>query len=301
MTTVGLCVPQLGEYVDRDTLQEFVVRAQAAGFASLWVQEHLFYPLEPRSGYSGIPAQPIPAPYRSTLAGMETLAVVAGWTDRIEIGTSVLVAGYHRPVELAQRLATLDVLSGGRLIAGISVGWSAEEHEQMDVDPGSRGRRCDELVKALLRCWGPDPVTFAGEFFSIPSSIVRPKPLQRPRPRLMSGMRSRAGLERTAQLFDIWNPSRGSVEEVAQKARRIDALRGGRPPIEVYQRVFLEPPIADVAESPPGIDGIVAAHAAARAAGFASLIIDGNFWREIRSPADWTALPERLATALSLA
>lgn len=300
MTTVGLCVPQLGGHVDRNTLREFVTRAEALGFASLWVQEHLFYPLHPRSGYSSIPGQPIPAPYESALSATETLTAIACWTERVDVGTSVLVAGYHRPLELAQRLATIDVLSAGRLIAGFSVGWSDEEHEQMDVDPRTRGRRCDELVTALARCWADDPVEFEGDFFSIPASYVRPKPVQSPRPRLLSGMRSERGLERTARLFDIWNPSRGSAAEVAATAERINAMRPGRPPIEVYHRVFLEPSVPDPDVPPPGIDGVARAYADAQQAGLDSVIVEANFWREIRSPQDWLGLPAHLARALAL-
>lgn len=301
MTTVGLCIPQLGDHVDRTTLRQFAVRAEALGFASLWAQEHLFYPLAPRSGYSGIPSQPIPDPYKSTLAATESLTAVACWTETITIGASVLVAGYHRPLALAQGLATLDLLSGGRLVAGLSVGWSDEEHEQMDVDPRTRGRRCTELVEALIRCWGEDPVEFDGEFFHIPPSIVRPKPVQHPRPRLLSGMRSEAGLARTARLFDIWNPSRGTAAEITSIAHRIDSLRNpDQAPIEVYQRVFLESSVPDLNWAPPGIVGVAAAVDAARAAGFASVIIDANFWREIRSRDDWIELPERLAASVSL-
>jgi probable F420-dependent oxidoreductase len=294
LTTVGLCLPQLGPHIDRSALRTFCERAEALGFASLWVQEHLFYPLAPRSGYSAIAGQPIPDPYRSTLAATELLMAAAAWTDRVDLGTSVLVAGYHRPLELAKRLATIDVLSGGRLIAGFSVGWSDDEHEQMNVDPRTRGRRCEELIDALIACWGPDPVRFDGEFFHIPPSIVAPKPLHRPR--LLSGMRSERGLQHTARVFDIWNPSRGSAAEVASIAA------GLRPStvaaLDVYQRVFLEPSVPPEGVEPPGVAGVAAAVHEARAAGLAAVIIEANFWREIRSPADWAALPDQLAEAV---
>lgn len=300
-TTVGLCIPQLGDLVDRATVKQFAVRAEELGFASLWVQEHLFYPLDSRSGYAGIPRQPVPLQYQSVLAATETLTAVACWTEHIAIGTSVLVAGYHQPVSLAQRLATVDVLSGGRLVAGFSVGWSDEEHEQMGVDPRTRGRRCTELVQALIRCWDADPVQFSGDFFQIPPSIVRPKPLQRPRPRLLSGMHSEEGIARTARLFDIWNPSRGTAAEVAATAQRINALRDPtQAPIEVYHRVFLEPSVPDPSKPPPGIAGAAEFVEQARAAGLASVLIDANFWREIRSSNDWLELPERLATAMAI-
>src|SRR4029077_1014049 len=134
---------------------------------------------------------------------LETLTAAAAWTTRPVVGTSILVAGLHRPVALAQQLSTIDVLSGGRLVAGFSVGWSDEEHQQMDVDPRTRGARCDELIDALLACGGRDPVELAGRVFTLSQAGVNPKPVQVPRPRLLSGMRSPAGLRRTAERFDI--------------------------------------------------------------------------------------------------
>jgi len=300
MTTVGLCLPQLGEHIDGPTLHDFCQSAEALGFASLWVQEHLFYPLHPRSGYSSIPGQPVPTPYQSTLGATETLAAAAAWTTRVAIGTSVLVAGYHRPVELAQRLSTLDVISGGRLIAGFGVGWSEEEHDQMGVDSHSRGRRCDELIRALLACWGPDPVHFNGEFFAIPESIVRPKPVQTPRPALLSGMRSPAGLARTVERFDIWNPSRGDATAVSEVIAELNHRRtDDQAPLAVYHRVFLEPSVRDPLRRPPGMPGVVESIWDAAAAGFESVIVEANFWREITSPAAWASFPARLHRALT--
>src|SRR5215210_9539128 len=146
---VGLSLPQLGGHVTRPVLRRFCERSEELGFDGLWVQQHLFYPHHSKSGYSARPGLAIPERYRSILAPLETLAAAAAWTTKTTIGTSVLVAGYHRPLDLAQRLATLDVLSEGRLIVGFSVGWSDDEHAQMDVDPRTRGARSDELVDAL--------------------------------------------------------------------------------------------------------------------------------------------------------
>ena len=179
---IGLCLPQLGGHVSRNGLRAFCERAEELGYGGLWVQEHIFYPLNPVSGYSARPGLKVPDAYRSTLGALETLAAAAAWTCRPVIGTSILVAGLHRPVALAQQLSTIDVLSEGRLVAGFSVGWSDEEHQVMDVDPRTRGARCDELIDALVACWGPDPVQFDGRFFAIPESQIRPKPAQQPRP-----------------------------------------------------------------------------------------------------------------------
>ena len=107
---VGLSLPQLGGHVTRSVLRRFCERSEELGFDGLWVQQHLFYPHQPISGYSARPGLAIPERYRSILSPLETLAAAAAWTSEMTVGTSVLVAGYHRPVDLAQRLATIDLL-----------------------------------------------------------------------------------------------------------------------------------------------------------------------------------------------
>jgi probable F420-dependent oxidoreductase len=301
-TAVGLCLPQLGGHVTREALRSFVESAEELGFGGLWVQEHMFYPHEPVSGYAARPGLAVPEAYRSTLSPLETLTAAAAWSSRAEIGTSVLVAGYHRPVQLAQRLATLDVLSDGRLVVGFSVGWSDDEHRQADVDPRTRGRRLDEMLDALEACWGPDPVSFDGEFFSIPTADVRPKPLQRPRPRLLSGMRSEAGLRRTAERFDIWNPASGALEDILATAAQLRERRpADRPPLKVYWRVYTEPPVPVRGLRALSVDELAEDVARARAAGIAQVIVDANFDHTVTTPQAWVDVPKRLAPLLAAA
>jgi hypothetical protein len=220
----------------------------------------------------------------------------------MSVGTSVLVAGYHRPLDLAQRLSTIDLLSDGRLIVGFSVGWSDDEHAQMDVDPRTRGARCDELVDALNACWGPDPVSFSGRFFEIPEADVRPKPVQRPRPKLMSGMRSEAGLRRTAERFDIWNPASGTLEQHLETYARLGAMRPpGLTPLELYWYLFVQPPVEVANLRTLTIDELTEHVAEAREAGVDAVMVDANFWGEIDSAERWVAVPDRLAPILSAA
>src|SRR4051794_8329923 len=241
---IGLTLPQLGGHVDRTALKGFCEQAEELGFGSLWVQEHLFYVLNPVSGYSARPGLKVPDAYRSVLGALETLTAAAAWTTAPTLGTSILVAGLHRPVALAQQLSTIDLISEGRVIAGFSVGWSDEEHQVMDVDPRTRGARCDELIDALVACWGPDPVSFEGRFFTIPEAEIKPKPVQQPRPRLLSGMRSKAGLRRTAEQFDIWNPASGTLEQHVEMFAELNAMRpAGMEPLELYRRLFTTPPV----------------------------------------------------------
>jgi len=298
---IGLTLPQLGGHVTRDGLRGFCEQAEELGYGSLWVQEHLFYPYHPVSGYSARPGLAVPEAYRSVLGALETLTAAAAWTTQPVVGTSILVAGLHRPVALAQQLSTIDLLSAGRLVAGFSVGWSDEEHQVMDVDPRTRGARCDELIDALLACWGPDPVEFSGRFFTIPTSDVRPKPVQ-PRPRLLSGMRSPAGLRRTAEKFDIWNPASGTLEQHLEMLATIADMRpAGLPPVELYRRLFTTPPVQVANLRVARVDELCAAVAKSRDAGVATVIVDTNFDPELDTPERWTAVPQTLAPLLDAA
>jgi len=299
---VGLALPQLGPHVDARAVRGFAERAEELGFGHLFVQQHLFYPHEVVSGYSARPGLAVPDAYRSVLQPLELLSVVAGWTSEIILGTSILVAGYHRPVDLAQRITTLDVLSGGRTVFGFSVGWSDEEHAQYDVDPRTRGRRAGELIDALKACWGPDPVSFEGEFFTIPVSDVDPKPLQRPHPPLMSGMRSEVGLARTAEQFDWWNPASGTLEQHLETMAQLAAMRpAGLDPLKMCWNLFTDPPVIVANLRPLTVDELCEQVAAAAAAGVDAVSVEANFDPSITSPDDWLAVPDRLAPLLEAA
>ena len=299
---VGLALPQLGSNVDASAVRGFAERAEELGFGHLFVQQHLFYPHEVLSGYSARPGLAVPQAYRSVLQPMELLSVVAGWTSEIILGTSILVAGYNRPVDLAQRITTLDVLSGGRTVFGFSVGWSDEEHAQYDVDPRTRGRRAGEFIDAMKACWGPDPVSHQGEFFSIPASDVDPKPIQRPHPPLMAGMRSEIGLKRTAEQFDWWNPASGTLEQHLETMNLLATMRpADLAPLKMCWNLFTDPPVVVANLRPLSVDELCIEVAAAAAAGVDAVSIDANFDPAILSPQDWIGIPDRLAPLLDAA
>lgn len=301
MTGVGLCLPQLGEGLTAEILQEFCRRAEEHGYTTLWVQDHFMWPLEPRRGYAGRAGAPIPPQYQSVLAPTELLAAVATWTTSARVGTSILVAGNHWPAQLAGRLATIDILSGGRLAVGLGVGWSTEEHDACGTDITRRGERMDDFVPALLACWGDDPVNHDGPFFSVPPTIVRPKPLQRPHPPLLSGMWSAAGLERTRLHFDGWNPA-GMVP--AETKVIVDDLNSRRPagmnPLTVHHRAFAQFPLAP---TPAGDVVARLAEESAEAAGygFDDFILEHNFWDGVTDPKAWLDVPERFAPVVAAA
>lgn len=299
MTGVGLCLPQLGDGITPDIVREFCRRAEAVGYTSLWVQDHFLWPLEPKRGYAGRPGAPIPPQYQSVLAPTELLTAAATWTERVRLGTSILVAGNHWPVPLAQRLATIDVLSGGRLIAGFGVGWSEEEHAAAGTDIRTRGARMDDFVATLVACWADDPISHAGPFFDVPPSMMRPKPVQRPHPPLVSGMWSPAGLERTTRLFDGWNPAGMPVERTKALLDTMNAQRPeGRPPLTIHHRAFAQFPHAP---TPAGDVVQRLAEEAAQAAehGFDDFVVEHNFWSGVADPEAWLDVPEQFAPLIT--
>jgi hypothetical protein len=187
-------------------------------------------------------------------------------------------------------------------VFGFSVGWSDEEHAQYDVDPRTRGRRAGEFIDAMKSCWGPDPVSHEGEFFSIPASDVDPKPIQRPHPPLMSGMRSDVGLARTAEQFDWWNPASGTLEQHLETMNVLASMRTAElEPLKMCWNLFTDPPVIVANLRPLSIDELCNQIAAAAAAGVAAVSIDANFDPTITSPKDWLGVPDRLAPLLDAA
>jgi probable F420-dependent oxidoreductase len=242
MTSVGLCLPQLGPNVTPDALRVFCQHAEDLGYSSLWVQDHFLYPVEPRRPYGGRAGAPVPPQYQTVWAPLQLLTAAACWTQSPLLGTSVLVTGNHWPAPLAQQLATIDQLSGGRLLAGFGVGWNAEEHDQCGTDIATRGQRMDDFIPALLACWSDDPVSYEGPVFTIEPGHLDPKPIQRPRPPLLSGMWSEAGLARTATMFDAWNPAGIPIPTVVEMVAAMQQQRpAGMAPLDVYYRTFIQP------------------------------------------------------------
>ena len=282
MTSIGLTLPQLGPVVSASLLRDFVQLADEMGFDSLWVQDHFLYALDPSGEYGGS-ASKQPEAYRSVWAPTELLAAVATWTQRMELGTSILVGGNHWPAQLANRLATVDRLTEGRLsVVGLSVGWSEEEHRAVGVDPSTRGRRMDDFVPALRACWGDDPVEYRGDFFDIGPAIMQPKPLRTPR--FMSGMYSKPGLARTARDFDLWNPGSMPIDAVIATLDGINAQRpAGKEPIGAIYRMAQQ----STSGARLSIDEMTTRTEECTAAGLEGVIVETNFCDEITSAAKW--------------
>jgi probable F420-dependent oxidoreductase len=180
--------------------------AEDAGADSLWVNDHLLTVEGGRSPYPFTPDGAIPWPMGSPRYECLTAAsFLAATTSRCRIGTSVLVLPQRNVLELAKTTATLDALSGGRFVLGIGVGWFAEEMEALGYRFETRGRRADEMIEVLRRCWTGRPQPFQGKEIAVPEALIfEPRPSQPTGPPILVGGMSRAALRRAALRGDGW-------------------------------------------------------------------------------------------------
>jgi probable F420-dependent oxidoreductase len=229
---LGFCLPFAGSWATPDNQVTVARRAEELGYSSLWVAQRLLYPLEPRNDYPSAPGQPWPSPFERLVDPIVTLAFVAGATRRIRLGTATLIAAYVPPVVLAKQLATLDIVSGGRLDVGLSLGWSQDEYEACGVPFAERGARLDEYLRCLAALWSDDPVEFSGRFYSVPRSLFQPKPRQRPRPPILVGGYAPATVRRAATLGDGYLGGNVPLDRIAPLVAelRAAAADAGRDP-----------------------------------------------------------------------
>jgi probable F420-dependent oxidoreductase len=238
---VGISLPQLGPQASPESLITVARRAEELGYDSVWVLERLLWPLAPKEPYPAAPDGRLPETYQTVLDPIETLTFVAAHTAKVQLGTSVLVLPYHSPIQLARRIATLDVLSNGRALVGVGVGWSRDEFEAVGTPFERRGARCDEFLRAMIELWTTDPVKFDGEFYHIPESKVGPKPVQKPHPPIYVAGFGQFSFDRAAKFGNGWNPAgipsfealEGMISQFQQTAER-----AGRNGMEVVLRAF---------------------------------------------------------------
>lgn len=221
---VGILLPQTGDLATSENILYIGKEAEKEGFDSVWVFERLLWPVKPQTPYGGVPNLPIPVEYQSVLDPLETLTYLAGNTQRISLGTSIIDILFHNPVILARRFATLDVLSGGRVIAGLGLGWSKDEYDASGIPFSHKGARADEFMQVLKRIWTDDVVEFRGQFYNIPASKIGPKPVQKPHPPILLGAYSPKAFPRIVNYADGWIPIAGSVP-LEQQEQAINGLR----------------------------------------------------------------------------
>lgn len=197
MLQLGFGLPVSGVWATPDNQVRIARRAEALGYASLWTFQRLLVTPEadPRSGAEV---------YRSVLDPVASLAYVAGHTERIRLGLAVVNMPFVSPVLLAKQLTTLDILSNGRLDAGLGLGWSTGEYAASGTPYERRGERAEEYLQLLRTLLTDEVVDFHGRFYQVPKSRVAPRPVQRPHPPLLVGASAEAALRRAGRLADGW-------------------------------------------------------------------------------------------------
>ncbi len=195
---VGFALPQVSptEPVDIAPIGRIARRAEALGFESLWTLDQVL-------GGS------------RNLEPVSLLSYVAALTERVRLGTAVFVLPQHNPVQLAKDLATLDVLSGGRVDAGFGIGNDDARHNAaFGIPSGQRVRRLTESLAVMRALWSERKATYAGEFFQLEDVRMEPKPVQRPEPPVWFGGRVAAALRRAVRLGDAWmGPGSSSIAD----------------------------------------------------------------------------------------
>jgi len=246
-------LPHIGTEMSPAAVVEAARRAEALEYDSLWVIERLLYPTHPRSPYPVTADGSLPKQYARALTPVETLTYVAAHTSKIGLGTGVLIMPLHNPVMLARQLATLDVLSGGRLRVGLGQGWSLDEIEAAGGAPNGRAARADEFVRVLKAIWTTDPVEFSGEYFTVPRSILQPKPVQSPHPPIYMAAYAPSALKRVGRSADGWMPAGVPLSATWQMMSQIReaAWAAGRDPKELQLVIFA---FLSILDQSPGED-----------------------------------------------
>jgi probable F420-dependent oxidoreductase len=210
---LGIHLPHAGEQASPALIRRFAIRAEDLGLSDVWVSEHI---IVPRAQFPRSPLFYDP---------VVTLSWAAAVTQRVRLGTSVLVLPMRHPLPLAKELATLHNLSEGRLILGAGVGWLEPEFAALGVPFAERGRRMDEGIAMMRAVWTQDPVTFESRYISAEIADMTMTPLPASPIPIWIGGSSEAALKRTIRLADGWHGSRHTPGEVAPIVRRLRAAR----------------------------------------------------------------------------
>jgi probable F420-dependent oxidoreductase len=224
---VGVDVGIYGRLATRDHILELAALVESSGVESLWVADQVIFPTTMASTYpySATGAFPVDMMTELLLEPIATLGVLVGATQRLKIGTAVLVMPYRNPVLLGRILVTLDVLSGGRMILGAGVGWLAEEFVALEARPfAARGQVTDEWITIVKRLCQGGEVTFQGEHYQLGPVVSSPGSVQRPHPPILIGGTSQAALRRVAQLGDGWLSTGLGPERLRARLRTLQQL-----------------------------------------------------------------------------
>ena len=220
---LGICLPHYGRPIEIGRILEVVRRAEESGLDSVWVTDHVVVPEQANVIYR-----------EDMLDPLAVLPWLAGVTRRVLLGTSVVILPYRSPIPVAKLLASVDVLSGGRLIVGAAIGWLEGEFDALGVPFKERASRSDEALELLRALWTQEHPKIQTKRHRVQDVVFSPMPLQKPRPPLYVGGSSEGAYRRVARLGDGWHASATNHDAFRQGADTVrrfwkEAGREGAP------------------------------------------------------------------------
>ncbi len=189
---IGFSLPHMGSIATPENIAYAARFGESEGFDSLWVIDRILWPAEPQTPYPPSPDGSWPTVYQNVIDPISTLTYVAGLTSKIKLATGIVDMLYQNPLIFANRLAALDNLSKGRLFLGLGLGHSKDEFQAAGVSFENRGERADEFLKVLNKVWYDETVEHNGKYYSIPKSVIGPKPYQQKIPVYLAGFSPKA-------------------------------------------------------------------------------------------------------------
>jgi probable F420-dependent oxidoreductase len=212
---IGYFGVNVGAFDNADAIERLATTAEGLGFESLWTGEHIIL-IDPQEAPSPVPPH---SPFVDTIA---TLAFIAAKTETIKIGSGIILLAQRNPIVLANELAGLDVLSKGRLLFGLGVGYVEGEFDALGIPFAERGRRTSEHIEVIRTLWTQDKPAFDGEFTSFAGIQSRPQPLQKPHPPIHVGGMSPPALRRAIAQGDGWYGFFLDVDATAATLRQLE-------------------------------------------------------------------------------
>ena len=233
---IGIMFANVGPFSQPDHLAHLATSAEAAGVESLWTVEHVVVPVGYTAEYPYSDNGKMPGPENSPIPDpILPLAFCAAITQKIRLGTGILILPQRHPAYVAKEFATLDNLSGGRAIAGIGIGWLHEEFAALGIPFEERVGRTEESIAAIRSLWKEKPEPFDGQFYKWPALESNPKPVQPGGVPIVVGGHTVGAARRAARFGDGFFPARGDVTRLAELIEVIkkECAETGRDPAEI--------------------------------------------------------------------
>lgn len=280
---LGCAVPVSGSWATADACAQVAAWAEELGYHSLWAFQRLLSPVDD----GGAPV--LEPQYRSVQDPLAVLAYLAGRTTIPRLGVAVVNAPYYPPIVLAKTLTTIDHLSGGRLDAGIGLGWLPQEFAATGVPYDHRGARTEDFVRCLQAIWTDEVVDYRGPYYEVPRARVDPKPLQRPHPPLLFGGSAAPSLRRAGRLAAGWvSSSRADPSTLAESVAVVQAAaeEAGRDPAALRFVCRAVTKVRDGERAPlvGSLEEIRGDLAMLEKAGMTEAFVDLNFDPQVGSP-----------------